>query len=89
MVLPYLQITKDSMFNPLVDDLSVLSDDEVNNKISDLTKRYWQTKNPYLQGQIVTILEMFKQEQQTRQNKLRQESQNPDDPDLDNLININ
>jgi predicted histidine transporter YuiF (NhaC family) len=77
------------MFNPFVDDLSNLSDDEVNTKITELTRRYWQTKNSQLQGQIVTILEMYKQEQQTRQARQRQESQNPDDPDLDNLININ
>jgi hypothetical protein len=77
------------MFNPLVDDLSNLSDDEINNKITELSKRYWQSKNPQLQGQILTILEMYKQEQQTRLARQRQESQNPDDPDLDNLININ
>ena len=77
------------MFNPFVDDLSVLSDDEVQNKITELTRRYWQTKNTYLQSQIVTILEMYRQEQQTRQVKKYQENKDSDDPDLDNLININ
>jgi hypothetical protein len=78
------------MFNPLLDDLSHLSDDEVNNKITDLTRRYWQTRNPQLQNQIIVILEMYKQEQHTRQAKQREQSQsNNDDPDLDNLININ
>jgi hypothetical protein len=77
------------MFNPLVDDLSQLSDDEVQQKVTDLTRKYWQSKNPNVQSQIVSMLEIFKQEQQTRQAKKYQDSQNSNDPDLDNLININ
>ena len=77
------------MFNPLIDDLSQLSDDEVQQKITDLTRKYWQSKNPHIQSQIVVILDMLKQEQQTRQAKKYQENKDSDDPDLDNLININ
>jgi hypothetical protein len=77
------------MFNPLVDNLTELSDEELQKKISDLTRRYWQTKNPHLQGQIINILEMFKQEQQIRQTKKSANLSDSDNPDLDNLININ
>jgi len=77
------------MFNPLVDDLSQLSDDEVQQKITDLTRKYWQSKNPHIQSQIVVILDMLKQEQQTRQAKKYQDHKDSDDPDLDNLINVN
>ena len=77
------------MFNPLVDDLSQLSDDEVNSKIRDLTKRYWQTQNPQVKQQIQVMLSMFTEEQKSRMAKQQQQSSENGDSDLDNLININ
>jgi HPt (histidine-containing phosphotransfer) domain-containing protein len=77
------------MFNPLVDNLSQLSDDEVNAKIRDLTKRYWQTQNPQVKQQIQVMLSMFTEEQKSRMAKQQQQSSENGDSDLDNLININ
>lgn len=76
-------------FNPLLDDLSGLTESELVAKISDLTRRYYQTSNPQVQAQIITFLDMFRQEQQRRALKQREEQDNNDDSDLDNLININ
>lgn len=77
------------MFNPLVHDFKELSDSEIDLKISELSRKYFMARNPQLQLQISTILEMYKQEAYTRreQQKLRQMEQNGDN-DLDNLIKI-
>jgi hypothetical protein len=75
------------MFNPLADNFEDLTDSQIQEKIQDLTRRYYQTRNPELQNQIAVMLDMFRQEQTTRMYKQKQ--QDDDDPDLDNLININ
>lgn len=76
------------MFNPLVDDFSQLSDAEIEQKITELGRKYWQARNPQLQTQIATILDMYKQEASSRRatEKLRQQENG--DNDLDSLINI-
>ena len=77
------------MFNPLVDDLSILEDSEIESKISELSKKYFQARNPDLQRQISVILEMYKQEIITRREKARlQQQQENGEEGLDNLINI-
>jgi len=75
------------MFNPLADSFDDLTDSQIQEKVQDLTRRYYQTSNPGLQSQIAVMLDMFRQEQTTRM--YRQKQQDDDDPDLDNLININ
>jgi len=75
------------MFNPLADNFEDLTDSQIQEKVQDLTRRYYQTRNPGLQNQIAVMLDMFRQEQTTRM--YRQKQQDDDDPDLDNLININ
>lgn len=76
------------MFNPLVDSFDDLTDSEVDDKIQELSRKYWQTKNPSLQQQISTILEMFKAEAATRRAKQLQKSQTDSESGLDNLINV-
>lgn len=78
------------MFNPLVDNLTSLSDMELDQKIVELGRKYWQTRNPQLQEQISTILEMYKQELVSRRaiQAQRQQDQNNGDNSLDNLINV-
>lgn len=75
------------MFNPLVDSFEDLTDAQLQEKIQGLSRKYYQTRNPDLQNQIVVMLDMFKQEQQARIYKKQNSDQG--DPDLDNLININ
>ena len=77
------------MFNPLVDDFSELTDTEIENKIIELGKKYWQARNPQLQAQIATILQMYKEEARSRRAKAYQKQNNQDlDNGLDNLINV-
>lgn len=75
------------MFNPLVDRLDNLSDAEVEKKVFELTRKYWAaSRNPELQQQVLTVLEMHKTEMLLRQS--RQKNAIDPNSDLDNLINI-
>ena len=77
------------MFNPLVDDFSTLTDSEVEDKISELSRKYFQSRNPQVQMQIATILEMFKEEARARRaSSLQRQSEQNGENGLDNLINI-
>lgn len=76
------------MFNPLVDSFDELTDTQVEEKIQELGRKYWQARNPQLQHQIATILEMYKQEMSSRRAKQMQKLRDNDDSDLDGLINI-
>ena len=77
------------MFNPLVHSFAELSDAEIENKIIELGRKYWMTRNPDLQYQISVILDMYKEEAAARRAKAYQKTQQNSDGDLDNLININ
>ena len=76
-----------SPFNPLVDSLSDLSTTELADKINELSRKYFMTKNPEVQNQIRAILEMYNSEFATRQAKEMENDQNGENS-LDNLINI-
>lgn len=80
------------MFNPLVDNLSDLTDNELESKISELSRKYFISHNPQVQLQISNILEMYKQEIYTRREKQKvqqyQQSQENGKSDLDNLIKV-
>lgn len=78
------------MFNPLVDTMSSLSDEEIEGKIADLSRKYFLTKNPSVQTQISSILDMYREELYTRKQiaAQRQKEQQNGDNDLDNLIKI-
>lgn len=76
------------MFNPLVDSFDDLTDVELDTKISELGRKYWQARNPQLQMQISSILEMYKAEAASRRAKQFTKSQEDGENDLDNLINI-
>jgi hypothetical protein len=78
------------MFNPLVDNFSKLSDNEVEEKISELGRKYWMTRNPEVQMQISTILEMYKSEANVRRaiEYNRQKNEQNGESGLDSLINV-
>jgi hypothetical protein len=77
------------MFNPLVDDFSKLTDLEVENKISDLGRKYFMVRNPQVQIQIASLLDMYKDEMRGRRARAHLKSLENGNSDLDNLININ
>lgn len=75
--------------HPLVSDLSNLKDVELENKISDLTRKYFQTYNPGVQAQIVAVLDSYKEELDKRRRLEYEKMMNTRDKGLDKLININ
>ena len=76
--------------NPFVDDLSDISTSDLSDKINDLSKKYFMTKNPEVQNQIRAVLEMYRSEAVSRQAKetLNQNKSENGENSLDNLINI-
>jgi len=74
--------------HPLIDDFQDLTDSELNEKIAELSYKYWKTRNPQVQSQMVMILDQLKEEQRVRIQKSQQNNQDNDENDLDNLINI-
>lgn len=77
------------MFNPLAEDLSKLKDTEIENKIQDLSKKYFLSNNHTVQHQITVFLDMYKAELATRRARMWQEQYQKRDTDLDSLINVN
>lgn len=80
------------MFNPLLGDLSKLKNEDLDNKITELTKKYYMAMR-LGQGraaqQIALILDSFRNEQQNRSIKaLKDVSKNTQDTGLDDLINV-
>lgn len=74
------------MFNPLVDSFDHLTDAEVEEKIRELSRKFFQSHNPQLQSQVAAILEMYREELRARM--ARQKLDVDTDSELDNLINI-
>ena len=75
--------------HPLSPDLSIMKETELENKLQELSKRYFQTSNSALQYQITVLIDMYKQELAVRRAKQWQEQTQNLDKDLDNLINVN
>ena len=73
------------MDHPLGEDTANLSDEQLDEKIVLLTKKFFQTRNPAAKGQINLLLDMYKLERHTRLEKKRLNGSNSD---LDKLINI-
>jgi len=71
-----------------MDDLSQLKDTELENKIQELSKKYFQTQNATVQNQIAVFLDMYRGELQMRRAKMWQEQYQKRDTDLDSLINV-
>jgi hypothetical protein len=74
--------------HPLMENLSPLKDTELENKIQDLSRKYFQTSNPALQEQILLVLDGYKAELANRRAKFWQEQNENRDTDLDSLINV-
>ena len=74
------------MTHPLT-KVGTLKDNELEDKIIDLSSRYWKTTNLEVQQQIMLILDDYRQELSARRAKQQVKEQNGEN-DLDNLINI-
>jgi len=76
--------------HPFINNLSELSDNEVEEKIFLLQRRFFQTSNPDLKSQIQLALDTYKDEIQSRRAiaAQRQKEQQSGENGLDSLINI-
>jgi len=80
------------LFNPLLGDVSRLTAPELDNKISELTKKYFiaaRTGNSHLCEQILVTIEAFKQELSAKNAAAMKVATSKGDKDLDDLINVN
>lgn len=75
--------------HPLIEDLTILKDNEIESKILDLSKKYWVAKNPEVQFQIRLLLDQYNEELRTRRSKLLQQQYQNRNQDLDKLIKVN
>jgi|TARA_Y100000758_G_C15867799_1_gene355521 ribosomal protein L29 len=73
------------MLHPFAQNLPELSDKQLDEKLSELTKKYFQTRNPEARNQIQLMINSHKLEQSDRQIKARLEN---DNKGLDKLIDI-
>lgn len=79
------------MFNPLIENLSQLKDADLENRISDLNRKYTialRTGNSDLAMQVVVALESHKDELNRRQAEATKKLLQKQNKDLDGLINI-
>jgi hypothetical protein len=76
------------MIHPLAEDFSQLKDADIEQKVQDLSKKYWMVSNPSVKQQISLLLDMYKTELGARRAKLVQQEYQKRDKDLDNLIKV-
>jgi hypothetical protein len=74
--------------HPLVDNLHLLKDSELENKINDLTGKYFTARNFEVQRQIVMVLDTYKEELSRRKQLEYEKMINSRNKDLDKLINV-
>jgi flagellar biosynthesis chaperone FliJ len=76
--------------HPLQTDISGLSDNELDERIKELTKKYFQAirLSPSAAEQIIMMLEDYKHEYQNRLERKRTDMERSMGTNLDDLINI-
>jgi hypothetical protein len=80
------------MYNPLLSNPSKLKDAELESKIQDLNRKYFiaaRMGNSGVCDQIISALNMYKEELYRRQVEATQRVVKKQDKDLDDLINVN
>ena len=48
------------MLHPIEDDLSIYSNQELEQKVTELTKKYFRQRNPQVKQQMQQLLDMYK-----------------------------
>ena len=77
--------------HPLFEGTSSLTDQEIEDKIILLNRRYFQTQNPQVQTQITSLLDDYKLELESRRARKKleaQQQQENGETGLDNLIKV-
>jgi hypothetical protein len=73
--------------HPLVGNFDGMKDSEIESKITDLSKKYFMTKNFEVQNQISMVLDSYKSELSRRQQNALNKVMN--DKGLDKLVKVN
>jgi hypothetical protein len=79
------------MFHPLESDLTQLKDSEIEDKIVELNRKYYQAYRlgkPELLTQLSTFVTIYKQEMFRRYAEKTKSARGQMDDDLDQLINV-
>ena len=76
------------MSHPLLENLTVLSDTDLQERLSSISTKYWQTQNPDVRSQMMVIIDELKYELRLRSSKPAENIDDDGDNSLDNLINI-
>lgn len=76
------------MIHPLTEDLSKLKDVEIENKLQDLSKKYFQTQNPEVKYQMSIFIDIYRNELSVRRLRAIEQQYQKRDKDLDNLIKV-
>jgi|TARA_Y100000385_G_scaffold290962_1_gene366335 hypothetical protein len=74
--------------HPLVNEISHLSENELEDKILKLNRAYFTTQNEDVRQQIILLLDTYKLEIESKRAKALNRNQDNGDNSLDNLINI-
>ena len=79
------------MIHPYVDNLDNLSINELEDKVIELQRKYFLTNNPSVQSQISVIIDIYRDQIQTRHRidaQRQRDNQQDGDNSLDNLIKV-
>jgi hypothetical protein len=78
------------MFNPLLPNLGEIKENDLENKISELTRKYFIAlrTNGYLAEQVLVSLEAYKYELRQRQIASQKSLMEKSNKDLDDLIKV-
>lgn len=77
------------MIHPLAEDYTALKDAEVEARLQDLSKKYFQAQNPSVRQQIAIFIDIYKTELSSRRAKQMDQLYQKRDKDLDTLIKVN
>jgi len=78
-------------FNPLIENLSALTDQQLEQKIADITKKYalaQRMNNFGMMGQIAGVLEVYRQEAINRTYAKQRELEKQQNPNLDPFASL-
>lgn len=79
------------MFNPLLEDLSLLKDADLESRMTDLNRKYniaIRTGNSGLAMQVAMVIEALRDESTRRQHEATKKLLQKQNKDLDGLINV-
>jgi len=79
------------MFNPLLEDLTLLKDADLETRMTDLNKKYsiaLRTGNGMLAQQVAVVIEAIRDESQRRQREATKKLLQKQNKDLDGLLNV-